>query len=267
MKIFTRILCALCLICFVACSKEDPVIVSVGASKLYLSDVQKMAPEWDSWNDQQRLKFLEHWIDDETVYQEAIENGIENDSNLSLQIEQTVRKMVVDHFLQSFADTMMVSDAEKNDFYRGHSELFLRGKTMVSGALIFFKDWQAADLYYKGHKNLTYDSIPAAHYLVKKIERFDSLTTTPDSCTVPNINTVTLGKISPMKYCGGSLKIAVVTSRLDSADVLPFDDVAEEVTNMVWLEHRASVMERLRKEWKMKRPIFSQTNVFSEKDK
>lgn len=248
-------------------SKEDPVIVSVGESKLLQSDVVKMAPDWESWNDQQRLKFLERWIDEETVYQEAIQNGTDKDPELSLQIEQTIRKMVVDHFLQSFADTMIVSDAEKNDFYREHSEQFLRGKTMVSGALIFFKDWQAADLYYKGHKNSVYDSLPAMHYLVKKIEAFDSLTVTPDSCMIPDIHTATIGKLSPMKFCGGALKMAVVTSRLDSADVLPYEDVAEEVTSLAWLEHRARVMDRLRKEWKMERPIFSKTNVFSEKDK
>ena len=84
---------------------------------------------------------------------------------------------------------------------------------------------------------------------------------------IPSIKDVELGKLSPMKYCGGALKMAVVVSRLDSADVLPYAEVAEDVAARTWVEHQKSVLSRLKKEWKNARPIFSQMNVFSEKDK
>jgi hypothetical protein len=271
MKFLMRFLCICGLIAFVACNmpfgKEDPVVVSVGSAKLHLSEIQKLAPEWDSWNNQERLKFLENWIDEETMYQEAVENGTDKDPVLSMQIEQAVRKMVVDQFLENFADTMVVGDAEKIDFYHAHPELFLRGKTSISGALIFFRDWQSGDQYYRGHKNLKYDSLPGPHYLIKKIETFESVTETPDSCMITSFDSVEVGMLTKMKYCGGALKIAVVTSKLDSADVLPYEEVAEEVGTQAWLVHRAEVMDRLKKEWKMERPIFSKTDVFSEKEK
>lgn len=270
MKFLMLFLCICGLIAFVACNmpfgKEDPVVVSVGSAKLHLSEIQKLAPEWDSWNNQERLKFLENWIDEETMYQEAVENGTDKDPVLSMQIEQAVRKMVVDQFLENFADTMVVSDAEKIDYYHAHQDKFLRGKTYVFGAFIFFKDWASADQYYRGHKNLKYDSLPSEHYLIKRIETFDSATVSPDSCLIPDIYEVEVGKLSPMKVCGGALKMAVVTARLDSADVLPFEAVAEDVATQAWLEHRAKVMDKLKKEWKTERPIFSQTDVFSKKD-
>lgn len=271
MNFLLRVLCVAGVLLLASCNLpfngDDPVVVSVGSSKLYLSDIRKQAPEWDSWDDQNRVKFLERWIDEETMYQEAVENGVDKDPVLALQIEETVRKMVVDHFLQGFADTMIVSDAEKIDYYHNHQNEFLRGRTTVSGAIVYFRDWQAGDLYYKGHKNTKFDSVPAPHYLVKKIETFDSLDVSPDSCLIPDISMVEVGTISPLKACGGALKIAVVTSRLDSADALPFEDVVEDVSTRVWLEHRNKVMSRLKKEWKMERPIFSKTDVFSEKDK
>ena len=175
--------------------------------------------------------------------------------------------MTVDYFLQSFADTMMVGDAERLDYYHAHPELFLRGRTMIKGAILFFKDWQNADQYYKSHKKLVYDSLPAQHWLVKKIETFDSLAVTPDSCMIPSIKDAELGKLTPMKFCGGSLKMAVVVERLDSADVLPYAEVAEDVADRAWVEHQKEVLFRLKKEWKKARPIFSQMNVFTEKDK
>ena len=271
MKVLFRIFFALVLLAVAACDlmreKNDPVVVSVGDSKLYLSDIHKQAPQWDSWTDRERLAFLERWIDEETMFQEAQQRGIDQDPVLSMQIEQTVRKMVVDRLMQSFEDTMVVSDAERIDYYNAHKEEYLRGKTLLSGAQMFFKDWTSADTYYKGHKSLDYDSLPAAHYLIKKIEPFDSLAESPDSCMIADIREVTVGKLSPMKVCSGALKMVVVTQKLDSADVLPYDEVAETVATQAWLEHRKSVRERLKKEWKMSRPIFSQTDVFSKKDK
>ena len=264
MKTLFRIFCVLVLLTVAACDlmreKNDPVVVSVGDSKLYLSDIKKQAPEWESWTDRERLAFLERWIDEETMFQEAQLKGVDSDPILSMQIEQTVRKMVVDRFLQGFEDTMVVSDAERIDYYNAHKEQYLRGTTRITGAQLFFKDWTSADTYYKGHKALEYDSLPAEHYLVKKIEPFDS-------CMIADIREVTIGKLLPMKVCSGALKMVVVTQKLDSADILPYDEVAETVATQAWLEHRKAVRERLKKEWKMSRPIFSQTDVFSKKDK
>ena len=243
-------------------------MVSVGETKLRQAELYRLVPEWDYMTDREKLTFLEHWIDEETIYQEALANGVLKDEQLQEQIHRTERKMTVDHFLQSFADTMMVGDAEKLDFYQTHSDLFLRGRTMITGAILFFKDWQSADTYYKGHKKQVYDTLPAPqHWLVKRVEYFDSATVTPDSCLIPSITEVELGKLSVMRYCGGALKMAVVVSRLDSADVLPYAEVAEDVAARAWVDHQKRVLSRLKKEWKKARPIFSQMNVFSEKEK
>ena len=253
--------------CDMPFAKDDPVVVSVGDAKLRESEIRRVAPEWDSWTDREKLTFLEHWIDEETIYQEAVANGMLKNEELLAQIRRTERKMTVDLFLQNFADTMMVGDAEKLDFYQAHPELFLRGRTMVTGAILYFKDWQSADQYYRGHKKLVYDSLPAPHWQVKRIETFDSATVSPDSCMIPSIRDVELGKLSPMKVCGGTLKMAVVVSRLDSADVLPYAEVAQDVAERAWVDHQKAVFSRLKKEWKKARPIFSQMNIFSEKEK
>jgi hypothetical protein len=49
--------------------------------------------------------------------------------------------------------------------------------------------------------------------------------------------------------------------------VLPYAEVAEDVAARAWVEHQKAVFARLKKEWKKARPIFSQMNVFSEKEK
>lgn len=271
MNSLVRILCSLSLLFLVACNvpflgNEDPVIVSVGSTKLTQSLVHKYVPQWDSLDDRAKLAFLEHWMEEEVIYQEAMDAKITNDTILASQIESTVRKMIVDYYLQTFADTMMVGDAEKLAYYQQHQDSYLRGKTTVSGAVLSFKSWANADAYYREMKSRAFNKVPAEHPLISEILPFDSMDVSPDTCLIHDILTFPVGKLSAMRYCKGGLKMAVVTERLDSAEVRPYVEVAEDVSNLVWLEHKKMVMERLKKEWKMKRPIFSKSPVFTEKE-
>jgi len=269
--LFLLTLCAFSLLVLAGCnvpfSDEDPVVVSVGESKLRQSAVYRLVPEWDYLSDREKLTFLEHWIDEETIYQEAIAKGFWKDPALQEQIKRTERKLTVDYYLQTFADTMMLGDTEKLDYYHAHPEFFVRGRNLLTGSILYFKDWQMAEMYYKGHKKLTYETYAANSWMVKRIENFDTVAVSPDSCLLPSFTDVEFGKLSQVKLCGGQLKAVVVLSRLDSADVLPYAEVAEDVAARAWVEHQKTVLSRLKKEWKKARPIFSQMNVFSEKEK
>jgi len=268
---FSLALCLCPLLLLTGCNspfdKEDPVIVSVDNVNLTRSKLLGMVPHWDSLDDRTKLAYLEHWIDEEVIYQEATDAGVLSDSVLSAQIEGTVRKLVVDYYLQTFADTMMVGDAEKLKYYQENRNSYLRGKTTISGAVLYFKTWANADAYYKEMKSRSFNTLPPENPLVSSVLRFDTVSVSPDSCLIPDIATFPVGKMSIMRYCDGALKMAVVTERLDSSEVKPLADVAEDVSNMVWLEHRNTVLERLKKEWKMKRSIFTKSPVFTEKEK
>ena len=90
---------------------------------------------------------------------------------------------------------------------------------------------------------------------------------TPDPCMIPSIRRAVVGRISPMKVCDGAAKIAIVTSRLDSADARPLDEVIEVVSMQDWVEHQNVVLKRLKDEWKTGIPIITKMNVLSEKEK
>ena len=267
MKSVIRILLAFSLVMLAACKTKDPVIVTVGDSKLHQSEVYTYAPDWDSWGDRERILFLQRWIDEELVYQQAVKAGALKDSVLIRMIERTKRKIVADYFMQSYLDTMIVSDVEKIDFYHKNQDLYLNGKTTVSGAIMSFADWKSAVIYYKEFKNTKFESIPPNHRLVKRMREFDGVDETPDPCMIPSIRRAVVGRISPMKVCDGAAKIAVVTSRLDSADARPLDEVIEDVSMQAWVEHQKVVLKRLKDEWKTGIPIITKMNVLSEKEK
>ena len=267
MKSLIRILLVFSLAMMTGCKTKDPVVVTVGDSKLHQSELYTYAPDWDSWGDRERILFLQHWIDEELVYQQAVKAGALKDSALIRMIERTKRKIVADYFMQTFLDTMIVSDVEKIDFYHKNQNLYLNGKTSVSGAILTFADWKSAVLYYKEFKNTKFESIPPNHRLVKRMREFDGVDMTPDPCMIPSIRRAVVGRITPMKVCDGAAKIAVVTNRLDSADARPLDEVIENVSMQAWMEHQNTVLKRLKDEWKTGIPIITKMNVFSEKEK
>ena len=198
--LFLLTLCAFSLLVLAGCnvpfSDEDPVVVSVGESKLRQSAVYRLVPEWDYLSDREKLTFLEHWIDEETIYQEAIAKGFWKDPALQEQIKRTERKLTVDYYLQTFADTMMLGDTEKLDYYHAHPEFFVRGRNLLTGSILYFKDWQMAEMYYKGHKKLTYETYAANSWMVKRIENFDTVAVSPDSCLLPSFTDVEFGSTS-----------------------------------------------------------------------
>lgn len=267
MKSLIRILLVFSLVLMAGCKTKDPVIVTVGDSKLHQSELYTYAPDWDSWGDRERILFLQHWIEEELVYQQAVKAGALKDSVLIRMIERTKRKIVADYFMQTFLDTMIVSDVEKIDFYHKNQNLYLNGKTSVSGAILTFADWKSAVMYYKEFKNTKFESIPPNHRLVKRMREFDGVDMTPDPCMIPSIRRAVVGRITPMKVCDGAAKIAVVTNRLDSADARPLDEVIEDVSMQAWMEHQNVVLKRLKDEWKTGIPIITKINVFSEKEK
>lgn len=268
MKFLSYLLCVLSLVLLVSCEDpNDPVIVSVGKTKLKLSEVKSLAPEWDTWGDQERLLFLERWIDEEVVYQEAVDNKVLEDTNLLKLIEMTKRKVVVDHYLQSFLDTMVVGDGEKVDFYHKNHDLYVNGKFRITGAIITFPDWKSASIFYKENKSKRFDAVPIYNHLIKKVYPFESVDVSPDSCMIQSLRNVVDGRISAMKVCDGEAKIALITSHLDSADLRPFEEVADDVTTRTWVEHQKVVVDRLKNQWKSSRLVFQKTNVFTEKDK
>lgn len=268
MKILTYLLCALSLVLLVSCEDpNDPVIVSVGKTKLKLSDAKSMAPEWDTWSDHERLLFLEHWIDEEVIYQEAVDNHALEDTSLIKLIEMTTRKVVVDYYMQSYLDTMVVGDAEKIDFYHKNHDLYVNGKYRITGAIMTFPDWKSASIFYKDNKSKRFDAVPIYNHLIKKVFPFESVEENPDSCLISSVRDISIGRITAMKVCDGEAKIALVTSRLDSTDLKPFEEVAEDVATRTWIEHQKVVVDRLKSQWKTKRLVFQKANVFTEKDK
>ncbi|MEO0131501.1 MAG: peptidyl-prolyl cis-trans isomerase [candidate division WOR-3 bacterium] len=109
------------------CSKSEPVLAKVGNRKLtkkeFLLTTQipigyKLTPE-------QLEAFLEKWINTELVYQEAMRRGFHKNETLKVQINQAIKELVVNKFLENETDKLTVSSYEIDDYFHKHKDDFL----------------------------------------------------------------------------------------------------------------------------------------------
>lgn len=103
MRYFLTLFCALCLL---GCKSSDPVLASVGKKDLKLSDARFMNPAWDYLPDSSRLRFVEDWVSEVVLYEEALAHGVDQDPATKRILDLSRRKIVVDRLEMKLLDTL-----------------------------------------------------------------------------------------------------------------------------------------------------------------
>lgn len=257
MKKFLMLLTATLLLGCEILEDRTDVLVQVGTSRLTLHSVREKIPSWDSLTAEQQANYLKSWVDEELLYQAALQKNIDKEKDVAEAIQQAGRKIVIERLVSDLTDTMQVREKEIRDFYLEHPEQFLNGVHRYSVAIISYPSWKLGDSYFRGKKNVTFDKLPVADYRVKKIENFEMVTESPDSCLVPDLRDLKEGVLTGFKVCNGALKSILVYDHQDSADVRPFEEVEENVIALLYLKKKKELMETFRSEQKKKIAVFS----------
>ncbi|HHX14764.1 MAG TPA: hypothetical protein GX724_01215 [Fibrobacter sp.] len=243
-------------------SNKDPVIVTVGDVKLKTSDLRAKVAGWDTLSNREQIVWVESWIDEEVLYQEALNHGIQREKRIRELLYLTERKIVVESFIARMTDSLSVDAKDARLFYDAHPEHFLYNKWLWSGFIVSYTDWKWASNYYKSKGEKIFNSLPDADFRLKNRQSFDSLAETPDSCLSEDLRELPIGTLSSPKLCGGLLKSIVITHRQDSAAVIPFEQVKAQAEDFAQLQKQRDLLSSLKTDLKKKRPIFSNPKLF-----
>lgn len=241
---------------------KDPVIVTVGDVKLKTSDLRAKVAGWDTLSNREQIAWVESWIEEEVLYQEALNHGIHREKRIREILYLTERKIVVESFIAKMTDTLSIDPRGARLFYDEHPELFLYNKWLWSGFVVSYTDWKWASNYHKSKGEKVFSSLPDADFRLKKREAFDSLVETPDSCLTEDLRELPLGTLSIPKLCDGLFKSIVITHRQDSASVVPFEQVKDQAEDFAQLQKKRDLLTSLKTDLKKKRPIFSNPQLF-----
>jgi parvulin-like peptidyl-prolyl isomerase len=137
-----------------SCQKkpEGKIIVKVNNSALTEEQIEEfLPPEYkSSVTLEQKKSFVQKWIENELLYQEARKKKIDQKKELQNRILNTIKDLVVMEFLdQEFGESVSATEEEARNFYLQNKDNFKRGEEEVRASHILLKSKTKADSVYQ----------------------------------------------------------------------------------------------------------------------
>ena len=122
----------------VSCEKETEsnkkVIVQVGNQELSVEDLKDVIPQKQDElvTKEQVQNYIQRWIDNELIYQEALRQGM----NESAELERVLRRAEKEYLINELLDSLMtksinIPEQEIINYYEMNKDNFIRGKTEI----------------------------------------------------------------------------------------------------------------------------------------
>ena len=120
-----------CLAFALSCApnEEDPIVARVGGEVLTVEELQSQFPSGSGpLEAEARLRFVQSWVQQELLYQEALERRLDRNARVQEHIEQARRDLLVAALLdREFEDReVKITDEAVSSYYFGHQEDFKR---------------------------------------------------------------------------------------------------------------------------------------------
>lgn len=137
-----------------SCQKKPggKIIVKVNHTALTEEQIEEfLPPEYkSSVTLEQKKSFVQKWIENELLYQEARKKKIDQKKELQNRILNTIKDLVVMEFLdQEFGESVSATEEEARNFYLQNKDNFKRGEEEVRASHILLKSKTKADSVYQ----------------------------------------------------------------------------------------------------------------------
>lgn len=104
--------------------RNEEIVAKVGEAVLTLDDL-KMRMEHEGVAKDRTEEYIERWIDQELLYQEARKSGLDKDKALDLALENFKKQWMIQKLLEkAFAENIRISQAEIKDYYEKNKSQF-----------------------------------------------------------------------------------------------------------------------------------------------
>ena len=136
---------------FFACGPErhgTPVVAHVGDAALTVAQVQnRVAPGLGpAETAAQRREFVDKWIEEQLVYQEALAQGLDENARVQQLLDEARRDVLVASFLnREFEAQVEISEFEITDYFATHSQKFTRTEDEIRAQHILLSSQRHAN--------------------------------------------------------------------------------------------------------------------------
>ncbi|MCK4272787.1 peptidyl-prolyl cis-trans isomerase [bacterium] len=114
--------------------KKEPVIATVNGARLTLEDLYAEIPPYylNTITQEQKIQFVERWINGELFYQEALRRGLQRETHIKEKIRAAEKNILIaDLIQQELQNRVQVTEQEIGDYYQAHVDDFTRKADQV----------------------------------------------------------------------------------------------------------------------------------------
>lgn len=129
---------------------DDRVVAKVGAEKLTITDLVDDIPQQIQKNltSAEVREFVLQWINNEVLYQEALNRHLDEREDLKRQFEKLRKELLVNKLIQqTLGNDITVSDEEVQAYYDNNKESFALEEDMVKAYHALFKTSKEANAF------------------------------------------------------------------------------------------------------------------------
>ncbi len=221
--------------------KKDPVIATVNGARLTLEDLYAEIPPYylDSITQEQKIQFVERWINGELLYQEALRRGLQRETHIKAKIraaEKTI--LIADLIQQELQNRIQVTEQEVLDYYQSHVDDFTRKADQVRAQQILVPTLEEAQKIRREFEaGGDFTRLASRHSVDPSAEQGGDLGFFSQEDVVPEVSKVAFsaspGALSvPIKTEFG-YHLIIVTDTKKAGSALSLDLVRDEINNQL----------------------------------
>jgi len=243
-----------CAFLIMACKKEPEkatVLAQVGNSTLTLDELRESFPaDFEQLiRREQYLDFIKRWMDDEVVYQQALNSKLESDPVVGRKLAKLKRKLLIEEFLarENASEVFEPDEMAMNQYYEMHKEDFRRKVPEVKFAQMRVQTVkQASELRSKANR-ADFLAVAAANSLDPVPESYSSIAFKKQSdfppCLSQDIAGAGIGAVTLPVACPDGYYLVKVIERQDAGSLIPFTEAKEEISGILVMERKDKLME------------------------
>jgi hypothetical protein len=251
--------------------KPDAVLARVGDAVLTEQNLRKHFDDFKSITETELRQYIQRWINEELLYQEACRKGIDKTEDYAEQLELIKRQIAGQQFLEKeiYSDTSSISDSAAQNYFENHKEEFPVRDDVVKLQIAHFTNrdgaasfaatlahgvtWGSALTIIKNdttRKNILINDIPPTYYTEHTLFP-EEMWKVAATLTAKDIS-------FPIKISGG-YAIIVFLERKRQGDQPTYEVVHNEVRERLIIEKRRNkyteLLESLRKRYRVETHI------------
>jgi peptidyl-prolyl cis-trans isomerase C len=235
------------------------MIARVNEEVLTEKDLEAGLPEAekDFISPEQKRDYVRRWIENQILYQKAKEEKIDQDENIKWRIDQVVRNIIIEGFLEKeLKERIKVSEEEVKQYYQENKDKFRCEQDEVRLSHILVKNIAEAGLVgAKLQGGESFDQIAKELSLDEGTkEKGGDIGYVPLSNLPPQfyevVTKLKTKELSPPIQTDYGVDVVMVTDRKEKGSIKEYEQAKEEVTDSLTFAKQNKELEKLFNELK-----------------